>query len=204
MFKSKITINYRNFLIPAIIAVLIFTLFFSLAIGKVNNHSYINAIDILGTEDNSGQQEAAQAEVQTQEQPAGVNLSEYEAAILYLINTVRVSNGLGALQPNQSLTDISRTRSSDMLGRNYFSHYTPEGTTVFNIMRGCGIKWSVAGENLAHSKPADIGSPEAFLDAWMKSPGHAANILKDKYGIIGVGMTDNGDRRVVTTVFRNP
>jgi len=49
--------------------------------------------------------------------------------------------------------------------------------------------------------PADIGSPEAFMDAWMKSPGHAANILKTKYGIIGVGMIDNGDRRVVTTVL---
>ena len=90
-----------------------------------------------------------------------------------------------------------------MLTRDYFSHYTPEGTTVFNLMRECGIKWSAAGENLAHSLPADIGSPEAFLDAWMKSPGHAANILQVKYGVIGVGMIDNGDRRIVTTVFKN-
>ncbi|GAI42455.1 unnamed protein product, partial [marine sediment metagenome] len=28
------------------------------------------------------------------------NLNEFEAAVLYLINTIRVSNGLGALEPN--------------------------------------------------------------------------------------------------------
>ncbi len=137
-------------------------------------------------------------------QSQGVNLSEYEGAVLNLINTVRVSNGLAALQPNQSLIDIARTRSNDMLQRGYFSHYSPEGKNVFNIMKECGITFKAAGENLAHSKPASIGSPEAFLNAWMNSPSHAANILRSQYGIIGVGMVENGDRRVVTTVFRNP
>ncbi|MBM3710616.1 MAG: hypothetical protein FJW61_09380, partial [Actinobacteria bacterium] len=58
-------------------------------------------------------------------------------------------------------------------------------------------------ENLGQARPADIGTPEAFLDAWMKSPTHAANILQSKFGTIGVGMIENGDRRVVTTVFKN-
>ncbi len=104
---------------------------------------------------------------------------------------------------NQSLTDVSRTRSADMLARNYFSHYTPEGTNVFNILRDCGISFSAAGENLAHSRPAGIGSPEAFIAAWVASPTHLANMLQSKYHIVGVGMVENGDRRVVATVFRN-
>ncbi|MBM3706275.1 MAG: hypothetical protein FJW66_07115, partial [Actinobacteria bacterium] len=91
----------------------------------------------------------------------------------------------------------------DLLDRNYFSHYTPEGTIVFNILRDNGIKFSKAGENLGHARPADIGSPEAFLDAWSKSPSHNANMLKDVYAKIGVGMVQNGDRIVVTTVFTN-
>ncbi len=91
-----------------------------------------------------------------------------------------------------------------MLSRDYFSHYTPEGKNVFSIMRECGIQYSAAGENLAHSRPPDIGTPEAFLNAWMNSSGHAKNILQSRFGIIGVGMIENGARRVVTTVFRNP
>ena len=116
---------------------------------------------------------------------------------------MRAENGLAALVANQSLTDISRTRSNDMLARNYFSHYTPEGKNVFNLMRECGIQFNAAGENLGHCTPADIGTPEAFLHAWMNSPAHRANILQSKYGIIGVGMVENGSRRVITTVFRN-
>ena len=200
MLDANLNLKKKSFAIIFAAVALVVTLFLSIAIASPAGISpYTSSISVMGTEDEASQQQSGQA----QQQPAGVNLSEYEDAILYLINTTRVSNGLAALQPNQSLTDISRTRSNDMMARDYFSHYTPEGTTVFNIMRSCGIKWSAAGENLAQSLPADIGSPEAFMDAWMKSPGHAANILKTKYGIIGVGMIDNGDRRVVTTVFRN-
>ncbi|GEM_PF-2792028 len=166
------------------------------------DNNFDNTIEILGT--STVNTSKTTNDNQNNLQSQGANLSDYEAAVLYLINTVRVSNGLATLQPNQQLTDIARTRSNDMLARGYFSHYTPEGKTVFNIMRECGITFKSAGENLAHSKPADIGSPEAFLNAWMNSPSHAANILRDKYGIIGVGMVENGDRRVVTTVFRNP
>jgi len=157
-------------------------------------------IEVLGSNAVNAQQQGQQ---QNQPQSSGVNITDYEAAILHLINTVRADRGLAALQPHQSLIDISRTRSTDMLSRNYFSHYTPEGKTVFNIFRECGITFRAAGENLAHSRPADIGSPEAFINAWMNSPTHAANILQSKYGIVGVGMAENGERRVVTTVFRN-
>ena len=51
--------------------------------------------------------------------------------------------------------------------------------------------------------PADYGDPEAFMDAWMKSSSHAANILRACYEMIGIGVSDNGDRRVLTTVFEN-
>ena len=49
----------------------------------------------------------------------------------------------------------------------------------------------------------DSGSPDAFLNAWLNSPSHRANILRAQYNKIGVGMIENGDRRVVTTVFSN-
>jgi uncharacterized protein YkwD len=208
MYRLSFFKNYRNYIVSFIIAFLTIALLFSILIGFKANTDNIYNIRVLGNSTTAAQQSQQQADDsknQLQAQSSQESyLSGYEAAVWYLINTVRANNGLGALQANISLTDISRSRSSDMMSRNYFSHYTPDGKNVFNIIRDCGIKFSAAGENLAQSMPADIGTAEAFLDAWMKSSTHAANILQAKFGMIGVGMVDNGDRRVVTTVFMNP
>lgn len=143
--------------------------------------------------------EAAQSKVTA----AGANLNGLEAEILKLINKVRADHGLSQLQVVQSLTDIARTRSNDMVSRGYFSHYTPEGTTFFNIMRNAGIGWSNAGENLGNAKPAGYGSPSAFINAWMNSASHRDNMLRGHYRLIGVGIVDGGGRRVITTIFLN-
>lgn len=143
------------------------------------------------------------ANTQNQQLPAGANLNGYEQQILNQINNTRVSRGLNPLTPDQALTNVARQRSGDMLSRNYFSHYTPEGTTVFNLLRGNGVSYQNAGENLAHAKPASAGSVGAFMNAWMNSPTHAANILRGVYNKIGIGLAENSGRRVVTTVFSN-
>jgi uncharacterized protein YkwD len=135
---------------------------------------------------------------------ASANLNAYEARVLELLNAIRASHGLGALSAHQGLTNIARARSADMVARNYFSHTTPDGTNVFSMIRSAGISYSVAGENLAHARPAGAGSPEAFVNAWMASPGHRANILRANYSKIGIGLVDEGSaRRVVTNVFSN-
>ncbi|MGM0366841.1 MAG: CAP domain-containing protein [Actinomycetota bacterium] len=141
--------------------------------------------------------------VDTQPPVQTANLNGYEQQVLALINQIRAANGLGALAPNQALTNIARSRSADMLNKNYFSHYSPEGTSVFDLLKANGISYRNAGENLAHSKPASAGSPQVFADAWMNSPTHKANILRDAYGQIGIGIAENNGRRVVTTVFMN-
>ena len=155
-----------------------------------------NNPEVKGTSDN------AAVDTSPQPQPQ-VSLNDYEAAVLYLINTVRAENGLGALTANQALNNIARSRSTDLLNRNYFSHYTPEGKTIFNFLKENGVGYRNAGENLAHSMPASIGSPDAFMNAWMNSPSHKANILRGAYTQIGISVVDNGDRKVLTTVFIN-
>lgn len=130
-------------------------------------------------------------------------LNDYENQVAALINNVRVENGLAPVAADGALTDVAIARSQDMINRNYFSHYTPEGTTVFNFLRGAGIGYRYAGENLAQCMPASIGSPEAFLNAWLNSPSHRANILRAQYGKIGVSMVETDGRRVVTTIFTN-
>lgn len=204
MDATFLTKKQNKILVALIVAILSITIVFSLAISSTPVSYNNKAVGVLGSTSVAEEPlESTQKETPlTAEQPA-VNLTDYEAAILHLLNTIRVDNGLAVLSPNQSLIDISRTRSNDMLVRNYFSHYSPEGKNVFNILRECGIQWNAAAENLAHARPANIGTPEAFLNAWMNSPEHAKIILSSRYGIIGVGMVENGARRVVTTVFRN-
>ncbi|MDD3819388.1 MAG: CAP domain-containing protein [Actinomycetota bacterium] len=133
--------------------------------------------------------------------PAALN--NYELTVLNLINNIRVSNGLNVLQSSQTLTDIARLRCNDMITNSYFSHYTPDGRNIFNIYRENRVSYKNGGENLAQSSPASTGTPEAFINAWMASPAHKANILRPEYNKIGIGVDEGGDRRVVAIVFTN-
>jgi len=151
--------------------------------------------------------EAAKAQaneaVQTQAQPTGANLSSMEAELVRLINKVRADHGLSQLAVTQSLTNVARARTGDMLAQNYFSHYAPNGSTFFNLLGNSGIGYSNAGENLGNATPANYGSPKAFINAWLNSPSHRANMLRSSYRLIGIGISDSGGRRVVTTIFIN-
>jgi len=130
-------------------------------------------------------------------------LNDYENAVACLINNYRVASGLNQVAYEPTLTYVAKLRSQDLMDRNYFSHYTPEGTTVFDLLRANGITSKIRGENLGQAMPAGFGSPEAFLGAWQNSSSHNANMLRAGYNYIGVGMVKNGDRIVVTTVFTN-
>jgi len=156
-----------------------------------------SSIEVLGT---STTQEQASTAVSVKPQAV---LNGYENAVAALINSYRVASGLNAIAYEPTLTYIAKLRSADLMDRGYFSHYTPEGTTVFDLMKSNGITSKIRGENLGQAMPAGIGSPEAFLGAWQNSPSHNANMLRAGYNYIGVGMVDNGDRIVVTTVFTN-
>lgn len=153
---------------------------------------------VLGSTNNTETATAASNAVES-----AVNLSSLESTVLYFINTIRVSNGLGALQANQTLTNIARSRCNDMIANSYFSHYTPDGLNIFNILHKNGVAYVNAGENLGNSSPPSQGTPEAFANAWMASPTHKANILRSVYSKIGIGVIDGGGRRVVATVFLN-
>ncbi|MHB1276559.1 MAG: CAP domain-containing protein [Candidatus Humimicrobiaceae bacterium] len=132
-----------------------------------------------------------------------LELSPDETLILHFINFNRTQNGVNTILPNEHLSSIARIRSADMLNRNYFSHYTPEGKNVFDILKENNVIFKYAGENLAKASPTSWGSPEAITIAWMNSPTHKDNILRSVYGGIGISVFDSDDIRVVTTIFMN-
>jgi len=132
-----------------------------------------------------------------------LGISYVESQMLHLINSIRSSHGLQLLNPNPVLNSIAKSRSQDMINRNYFSHYTPEGKNIFNIFVENGIMYAAAGENLSQASPPSWGSPEAVVNIWMSSNPHRSNLLNPHFGQLGIGVVDGGGRRVMTLVFIN-
>ncbi|MCJ7471421.1 MAG: CAP domain-containing protein [Actinobacteria bacterium] len=139
----------------------------------------------------------------TQEVAAVQGVSYVESQMIHLINSIRSSHGLQLLNPNPVLNSIARSRSQDMLNRGYFSHYTPEGKNIFNILVENGIMYACGAENLSQASPPSWGSPEAVVNNWMSSSAHRANMLNPHFGQLGLGVMDSGNRRVITLIFIN-
>ena len=193
VIRGKMKKNLKNsavFIIAAAVILLVLSVFLASA-----GSPY--AIDVKGTITSQGSESTAVISKPQAE------LNAYENTVACLINDYRTASGLNAIAYDPTLTYVAKFRSQDLIDRNYWSHYTPEGTTVFNLFRANGVKYKIGRENLGQAVPADIGSPEAFMNAWKNSSSHNANMLRNGYNYIGVGMVENGDRIVVTTVFTN-
>lgn len=121
-----------------------------------------------------------------------VDLDEAEVAFLRCVNIARVENNLALLLPSQELTTFAEERCSDMVARNYFSHYTPEGNRP---------EFRPIGEILGRASPASLGTAENFLEAWLDSQSHNEVILNPAYRRIGISIIDSGDTRIVVVIF---
>ncbi|GAA5019576.1 hypothetical protein GCM10023258_07330 [Terrabacter aeriphilus] len=111
--------------------------------------------------------------------------------VISLVNAQRAKAGCRALVLDARLARAAQAHSIDMAKRRYFSHTTPDGRTFAQRIRAQGYTGSMIGENIAAGQP----TPKAVMDAWMKSPGHKANILNCRYRAIGVGAAVGGPYR---------
>ena len=124
---------------------------------------------------------------------------DLEGKMIFLVNEERKKQGLNALTFDKELTKVARLPSQDMFAKGYFSHYSPVGSTVADRLKTGGVKYLVAGENLALAQTLYIAH-----NGLMESPGHKANILHPKYGRIGIGVLDGGRYGLmITQVFKN-
>ena len=178
----------------------------------------IEALNDLCKQINENQKESSENDDNTQESEAestsdstnssteenqNQNLNYMETQLLLYINNIREQNGLQMLNPNQVITNIAYSRSKDMIDRGYFSHSTPEGKSIFNILIENGVMYAYAGENLYECSPPSMGSPEIIINTWLESGSHRANIFNPNYSQVGIKVADGGNRRVVTAIFLN-
>ena len=123
--------------------------------------------------------------------PDGANTRLLVSATLCLLDAERVNAGLPPFRQDGRLAAAALGHARDMVAREYFDHDTPEGRGVVDRLRASGYVrddryWTV-GENLAWGS-GDLATPRSIVAAWMGSPGHRANILRDTFAQIGFGV----------------
>lgn len=126
--------------------------------------------------------------------------AQMEAQVRQQINEVRQQKGLGALQGNQKLAQVARNYSQRMAREDFFSHVSPDGSTLAKRVRAGGLSYWVVGENLFMSTNAPQPVPLA-VKGWMNSPGHRENILGTEYTETGVGVWREGNSYYITQLF---
>lgn len=169
----------------------------------------INASTVMA--DNNGNERANQSEWRDyQSSPAKspnrsngqnpfrkINLTREEARMFELINQERAKAGLSQLEVDPTLTKLARDKSLDMVGHNYFGHYSERFGTIHDQMKAENISYNNAAENLA-------GGPDLTktLCRLLASPAHRSNILNPKFKRIGIGIVKGSPYgKMITQIF---
>lgn len=114
-------------------------------------------------------------------------LNAFEQQVVALTNEIRKEKGLGVLRIDQALSEAAESHSRDMADNRFFSHVGSDGDRLSDRTRDAGYDSRYVGENIA----AGHNTPQQVVDAWMRSAGHRANILNEKYNEIGVGFVED-------------
>ncbi|HYM58676.1 MAG TPA: CAP domain-containing protein [Solirubrobacteraceae bacterium] len=133
----------------------------------------------------------AQGCVDTHLRPTRENLDAVRQAVLCLHNRERGRHGLPALRENAKLRGAAAQHSGHMVDAHFFDHTSPGGGTMIDRIRQTGYMssargWSV-GENIAWAT-GRLASAGEITDEWMRSSGHRANILRNQFREIGIGV----------------
>jgi hypothetical protein len=106
------------------------------------------------------------------------------AALTALANADRAAQGLPAVAEDSLLDQAAQAKANDMAQQGYFAHVSPSGKTPWYWLDQVGYPYTYAGENLA----VDFTDSTDVEQAWMNSPMHRANILKQEYTHVGIGV----------------
>ena len=115
--------------------------------------------------------------------PSVSSLSADEQLMIDMVNQERAAAGLKPLVVDYKLVSVAVTKANDMKANRYFNHISPTYGSPFAMMQAVGLNVRWAAENIAGNN-----SVAGAMAAFMKSPGHRANILDPRLTHIGVGI----------------
>ena len=126
--------------------------------------------------------------------------SVVSSVLIDLTNQTRKEHGLTPLFYNRQLSEAATRKGNDMVAKQYFAHFAPDGTSPWYWITTVNYKFLFAGENLA----INYRSSTAVEKAWMNSPKHRQNILNKKYTQTGIAVAEgmyNGKETVFVVQF---
>lgn len=103
------------------------------------------------------------------------------------VNAERTKRGLPALVIDQTLNRFALAKAVGMASRGYFGHTDPDGITFQDRLLAWHWSTAYAAENIAF----DSDEPHAHA-AFMKSAGHAANLLDPQQRRMGIAVVTVG------------
>jgi uncharacterized protein YkwD len=128
--------------------------------------------------------------------------SDEKERMMEKVNAARRESGLSALVLDAALDEVALERSVDMAMRRYFSHTTPEGLNVFDLMDSRGLPYRMAGENLARNTFVERDPSAVAVRGFLNSPPHRDNLLSPAYTHVGIGVATDTERTYFTVLFK--
>ena len=123
------------------------------------------------------------------------NYNDTETKLVTLINDYRASKGLNTLQVVNHISFKSEEHNEYMIDNNVVNHDYFEQRSN-NIIQVLGAER--VGENIAYN----YVTAESAMNAWLRSPGHKANIEGDYTHIgISVSVDPATGRKYYTNMF---
>ena len=117
----------------------------------------------------------------------GSTLTGEGMQLVNLVNAERQRHGISPLVYDPVLASVAEAHARDMIGRGYFGHISPRGTTPAGRVGRAGLRFSALGENLAGD--TSVTDAHRLLVA---SPPHRANLLNAAYTRMGVAVVEGG------------
>ena len=122
--------------------------------------------------------------------PAGTpsaTAEAWQAEMLAAVNAERARAGVAALCLNAKLSASAQAHIEDKVRSKFAGdpHVGSDGSKAWDRARRAGYKDGFIGENIAAGTP----SIAEAMAGWMDSPPHRANIVRDGFLHLGVGLT---------------
>lgn len=134
--------------------------------------------------------------------PNKAKASNYDSnEVIQLVNNYRKEQGLAMLQSDEKLNFAAQEKAKDMLTKDYWDHFGPNGESPWQFISESGYQYSFAGENLAKG----FTDAQKMNDSWLNSPKHKDNIVNSEFENIGVAVIDGNlegsDVTLVVQIF---
>lgn len=124
---------------------------------------------------------------------------DYNSGILELVNQYRQQAGLNTLKYSSKLQKAADIRAREIV--TLFDHTRPNGASCSTAVTDDGISFSAFGENIFMCSGVSNVTSKLIFDAWMDSPSHRENILREGFTDMCIGIYSVGGSTYAVQLF---